>query len=323
MSERTKRIDETNVKKESEFRFDELPRLKSLEEAEMLYYNKANEFLFEARMHPWDFDEDLVLALKMAGYIRNDNIYVTLALYRLLDGVLSEPRPQDAITGKYVFNNKNYEEYVPMPDEVVNRIQDFIWNFQGTKSVGRLTDNERLILFEYYGIDHNPIESVSYDEFGRKNCSGQDSYEDSARRCHTSALNKLRKYGNLFTELYVMNSGNKPYVERLREKLAELMDPEPEILAREKLREYARACKELDINTNYDFVDIRYVFLDPNVNRKLIAANICNLQQLIDAFEDGSIKAKFGETSRDYDSFRRVGRNFLFRYSINVPDSMR
>ena len=317
-------IDRNNVKKSIDFSFDELPNLKALEQVKVLYHGKRpEEFLFDIRMRPYEFDENLVLAVKSAGYIRDDGLYITQALYRLLDGVLSEPRPQDVIPGKYIHCNDIYEEYIPMPDKVISNITNFLWNFGGTNTVRRLSDNERLILFEYYGIDRRPVKRESLEEFGYKYCYQQPDPVDGANRCLAAALGKLRKYGKHFTELYVMNPDRKPYVDMLRDKLAELMDPDPEMAAREKLKEYAKACRDLDINTNYDFVDIRYIFLDPSVSRKLIAANICNLQQFIDAYADDSAKEIFGETSRDYDSFKRVVRNFLFRYGITVPESMR
>lgn len=317
-------IDQNNVKKAINFSYDELPNLKSLEQVKVLYHGKKPEvFLYDIRRRPWEFNDDLVLAVKTAGYIRDDGLYISQALYRLLDGVLPEPRPQDLIVGKYIHNNDEYENFVSLPEKVIDNITNFLWTFGGTNTVRRLSDNERLILFEYFAIDHKPLKSESLEDFGYKHCYQQDDPVDGATRCLAAALGKLKKYGNHFTELYAMNPDKKPYIEELRDKLAELIDPDPEMLAREKLKEYAKACKDLDINTNYDFVDIRYVFLDPNVSRKLMAANICNLQQLIDAYGGDSAKAKFGEASRDYDSFKRVARNFLFRYGISVPECMR
>jgi len=316
-------IDSNKVKKAKEFNWGQLPNLRALEEYKMLY--NPQDFLFEIRKGPQDFDIDVYNAVKSAGYIRTDNIYVTQALYRLLDGVLAEPRVVDAYVCKYFKNNEEYEDYIAMPDDKVKRITEFLWNFSGTKTHARLSDNEQQLIFEYYGIDRKPVKRVSLEEFGQKNFyeqKGRRDPEKMAERCLHSALGKLKGYGEHFTQLYAAAAPISLTVDETREKLAEMMDPERERDIKKLIRRYVDESDRLGIEVSWDFVDIRYVYLN-DIAHKLSKAGYDNLQQLLDGFQSESIKKKFDPYDKDYRLIRQNLKNFLYRYSIKTPPYLR
>ena len=311
-------ITHKNVLKSDQFQYDQLGLSRGEIERYQRAYEKPEDFLRELRLSPPNrFGISIYEAAKKQGYIRTDGLIISMALQKLYGDVTG--------SSQYVYIRKNpqYESIPSMPEDVINDITNFIWNFPGTKRTRPLSDNEKQILFDYYAISREPIYEKTFDEIGKEYFTGSGTRE-MAERCYNSAIGKLKEYGAEFTKLYDydMAEENIAMAERVKE-LESLFDSTAETNRRDKIHAYISECRRKGIEPDWSFINIGYIVIDREARKILLGADIKNFQQLINAFTDKRI-LQIIPSEEMRRSIRNQSRNFFYHFLIKkIPESIR
>lgn len=314
-------INEKNVRPAAGFNYsDFIISDYNLEEYKFTY-DRPEDFLFSIRMSPPDYYGDDVYEQALeAGYIRTDNIYISLALCKLYDKVVDKRTLYNEPSG-----NEDYEHIVPLPQEITDKVISFIWNFPGTNFMRPLSDNEKQILFDYFGISHKPIYELTLEDIGQKYYYEHgDRAKLMAGNCFNSSIGKLRAYGKEFTNLFNLEMVNaEDSIAKYMSELQTLLDSTRETHVRDLLSKYVEASKSIDYEPSFHFVNVGNVILDRKLRKLLLGHDIENLEQLVKAFDTGEIKTITGADTNEYRIIRNQTRNWFYHYLIKVPNSLR
>lgn len=311
-------ITHKNVRKSDQFQYDQLGLSRAEIERYQKAFDKPEDFLCQLRLSPPNrFGISVYDAAKEQGYIRTDGLIISMALQKLYGEVTG--------SSEYAYINKNpqYESILSMPEDVINGITSFIWNFPGTKRTKPLSDNERQILFDHFAISRAPTYEKDLDSIGKEYFTGSGTRE-MADRCLKSAIGKLKEYGTEFTKLYDYDrtEENLAMSERIKE-LESLFDSMAETNRRDKIHAYLAECRRKGINPDWSFINIGYVIVEREARKLLLSADIKNLQQLIDAFTDKRI-LQIVPSEEMRRSIRNQSRNFFYHFLIKkIPESIR